>query len=107
MPTALVFRVRHGDTLELQDGENIKLEGVKVPPIGDLRYRKARTDLETLLITKKYERKKGGTLGGGGATEFAEVRYEGEARDEQGSLICQAWLGDTNLNEAMKEKGWR
>lgn len=106
MPTALCVGVETGEIITLDNRERVRLEGVKTPPLGDLRFRRAKKALEELLVTQRYQQKRGGMLTGGGATTYSEVRYEGNDRDEQGNLICQVWVGDENINEAMKAQGY-
>ena len=82
--TAFVKEVIDGDTFKISSNEVMRLEDVDAPEINSESGRKAKRELEELILNKRIE-------------------YEEQARDDYGRLIVQVWVDGTNVNDEMED----
>jgi endonuclease YncB( thermonuclease family) len=54
-PTFLVTRVIDGDTVELANGENVRLVGIDTPEVGECGFEGASAELSRLVLGKRVE----------------------------------------------------
>ena len=87
-PTYLVTRVIDGDTLELGNGEDVRLVGIDTPEVGECGYEKATAGLAALV-------------------EGRQVRLtrSDEARDRYGRLLRYVDIGEVDAGLRLIKRG--
>jgi len=89
LENAVVSRVIDGDTLELMDGEKVRLLGINTPERGQMLYEEAGLRLGELVLEKTVQLEPGQ-----------------EERDKYGRLLRYVFAGGVNVNLAMVSEGW-
>jgi len=84
----MVARVIDGDTVELTDGEKVRLLGIDTPERGDPFYDSARVILESLVAGRALE------------AEYAKRR-----RDSYGRILAFLFADTTFVNAALLRSG--
>lgn len=86
---AVVAAVYDGDTMELADGQAVRLIGIDSPERGRPFYKEAREALEQLVLGKSVRLEK----------DVSET-------DRYGRLLRYIYVGDAFVNRAMVEQGY-
>lgn len=86
--TYVVVRVVDGDTVDLGNGETVRLAGIDAPEIGECGYKRARSTLARLVLGKRV------TLGA-----------SDEDRDRYGRLLRYVDVGRTDAGLRLIKKG--
>ncbi|OGW90511.1 MAG: hypothetical protein A3D28_05480 [Omnitrophica bacterium RIFCSPHIGHO2_02_FULL_63_14] len=93
--TFLVTRVIDGDTLELRNGERVRLIGIDAP-----EYRPWDRQVEpygreaSLYARRRFDGK------------TVRLEYDTDLRDNYGRLLAYVYDGDEFMNEALIEEGY-
>lgn len=82
-----VERVIDGDTVVIDNQQEIRLENIDAPEIGSCGYEEAKREMEGLVLKKK-------------------IKVVGNVNDKFGRLLVTAWTDGKMLNEEMARSGW-
>ena len=85
---SLVTRVIDGDTVELSNGERVRLIGIDTPEVDEYYYEEATTQLRTLI-----------------EGETVRMEVDTNNRDAYDRLLRYIYLGDTFVNYEMVSGG--
>jgi len=77
-----------GDTFDTNTGVRIRLQRVNAPSINTLEGQKAKKLLESLILLKI-------------------ISYEIVARDTYGRAVAEVWVDSINVNDAMRNAGYK
>ena len=86
--SAICADVIDGDTFDTKAGDRIRLARVNAPPISTPEGQKAKTLLESLILSKS-------------------ITYETVARDTYGRAVAEVWVDSKNVNDAMIAAGYK
>ena len=89
IPTVIVTRVIDGDTIELENGERVRLLGINAPEKGQPYYNEATDRLKELI-----------------EGESVTLERDVEERDEYGRLLRHIYIDDTFVNLEMVREGY-
>ncbi len=84
----LVYKVIDGDTIELSNGEKVRLLGINAPEVGEKYYEEARDFLSNLIEGKEVI-----------------LETDLEKKDNYGRKLAFVFLGDLNINVEMVKSG--
>lgn len=87
-PTFLVTRVVDGDTVELGNGETVRLVGIDTPEVGECAYEGAATALERIVLGKRVR-----------------LGVSDEDRDSYGRLLRYVDVGRTDAGLRLIKAG--
>ena len=87
--TAYVSRIIDGDTIELSNGERVRLIGIDTPERGEPYYNEATNHLAGLILNKNIEMKK-----------------DTSDRDRYDRLLRYIYLDDSFINMVMVQEGF-
>ena len=87
-PTFLVTRVVDGDTVELGNGETVRLVGIDTPEVGECAFEGAATALERIVLGKRVR-----------------LTVSDEDRDSYGRLLRYVDVGRTDAGLRLIEEG--
>lgn len=87
-PTYLVTKVVDGDTVELSNGEKVRLICIDTPEVGEDLYQEAKDKLSLLLLNKRVILEK----------DVSET-------DRYGRLLRYVFIDDLDINKAMVNSG--
>ena len=82
-----VNRVIDGDTLVIDNNQEIRLANIDAPEKGRCGFEEAKAEMEKLALAKK-------------------IKIEGKVNDKFGRLLVTAWINGEMLNEEMTRTGW-
>jgi len=85
--TYTVNRVIDGDTLVIDNNQEIRLANVNAPEVGRCGYDEAKKALEKIALNKK-------------------IIVEGKVNDQFGRLLATAWENGKMVNEEIIKTGW-
>jgi endonuclease YncB( thermonuclease family) len=85
--TYTVQRVIDGDTLVIDNNQEIRLANIDAPEKGLCGAEEAKAEMEKLALNKK-------------------IKIIGEVNDKFGRLLVTAWVNGKMLNEEMARSGW-
>jgi len=88
LKTARCIHVIDGDTIELDDGERIRYEGVDALELGTPGGEEAKRVNESSVLNKI-------------------IQYEEKARDPFGRIVAQVYVDGISVNQALIDRGWR
>jgi len=91
---AVVTRIIDGDTLELEDGEKVRLLGINTPEKGDKYYNEAKELLENLTLNKTVR------------LEFGKKKYDLYDRTLAYIFLEDTLEGDVFVNVKIVEQGF-
>lgn len=86
--SAICTNVVDGDTFNTNVEVRIRLARVNAPSIGTSEGQKAKALLESLILNKS-------------------ITYEVVARDTYGRAVAEVWVDSKNVNEAMRDAGYK
>ena len=90
--TGTCFEVIDGDTMNVRHADGttatLRLERVRVPELNQPGGRPAKRLLESLVLDR-------------------QVTFAVEDRDRHGCLLADVWVGTVNVNDRMREAGYR
>lgn len=89
LTTARVTDVIDGDTLDLDDGQRVRLIGVNTPERDQPYYEEAREFLEGRVEGKQVE-----------------IEYDVERTDQYDRTLAYLWLGDILINQEILTQGY-
>ena len=81
-----VQRVVDGDTLVIDNNQEIRLANIDAPEKGLCGFEEAKSEMEKLALNKK-------------------IKIIGEVNDKFGRLLVTAWINGKMLNEEMAKTG--
>ncbi|MFZ2152606.1 MAG: thermonuclease family protein [Microgenomates group bacterium] len=82
-----VQRVIDGDTLVVDNNQEIRLANIDAPEKGLCGFEEAKNEMEKLTLNKK-------------------IKIVGKTNDKFGRLLTTAWIDNKMLNEEMARSGW-
>jgi endonuclease YncB( thermonuclease family) len=85
--TYKVYRVIDGDTLVIDNNQEIRLINVDAPESGQCGFEEAKTKMEKMALNKK-------------------IKVEGKVTDGFGRLLSTVWIGEKMLNAEIVRTGW-
>jgi len=85
--TYTVNRVIDGDTLVIDNNQEIRLANIDAPEKGRCGFEEAKVEMEKLALNKK-------------------IKIIGEVNDKFGRLLVTAWINGKMMNEEMAKTGW-
>jgi micrococcal nuclease len=85
--TYTVVRVIDGDTLVIDNNQEIRLANVNAPEAGLCGFEEAKKTMEEMATNKK-------------------IKIEGKVNDKYGRLLVSVWINSELLNEKIMKTGW-
>jgi endonuclease YncB( thermonuclease family) len=82
-----VSRVIDGDTMVIDNNQEVRLANIDAPEKGRCGFDEAKETLTKMVVNKK-------------------IKVEGKTNDKFGRLLVLAWMGGKLINEKMVRTGW-